>query len=184
MGFQVGSALQTLVSRETNPLRSAVVTIGAVHAGTVANVIPMELTMLGTVRTYDPELREHLRRRIGALAGGICASMRAEVDYAWRDGYPALINDADMAQLVREAAAEVVDPSQIVTTEPSMGGEDMAFFLERVPGCFFNVGTGNHALGTDFPHHHPRFDLDEAGMLTGVEVMVRAAIRDLSRGET
>ncbi len=179
VGFQVGSALQTLVSRETNPLHSAAVTIGSVHGGTVSNVIPMQMVFEGTVRTYDLELREQLRRRIKELAGGICGAMRAELDYVWHDGYPVLVNDDRVTAFVREAAHETVSPHHVVRTDPTMGGEDMAYFLREVPGCFFNLGTMNSDLETDFPHHHPRFDLDESALSTGVEVLVRSALRFL-----
>src|SRR5207253_1435557 len=107
-------ALQTLVSREVNPLRQAVITVGAVHAGTVANIIPEEAVMRATVRTFDDEVRPHLAERIPALLRGIAAALRGEADVQYRFGYPVLVNDAAMTDLVREVARGIVGPEKLI----------------------------------------------------------------------
>ncbi|MFN8539089.1 MAG: amidohydrolase [Thermomicrobiales bacterium] len=175
------TALQTLVSREVNPLRQAVITVGSLHAGTVANIIPEEATMRGTVRSFDPAVREHLAERIPALITGIANAMRAEAEVQYRLGYPALVNDAAMTDLVRGVAREIVGPRRVVEREPGMGGEDMSYFLQRVPGCFFRIGSRNPELGMTFGHHHPRFNIDdEQALPIGVAAVAAVALRYLN----
>jgi amidohydrolase len=175
------SALQSLVSREVNPLRQAVITVGSLHAGTVANIIPEEAIMKATVRTFDEEVRQNLAERIPALITGIAAAMRAEAEVQYRFGYPALVNDAAMTDLVREAAREVVGADKVVEREPGMGGEDMAYFLQNVPGCFFRIGSRNPERGLIYGHHHPRFDIDDEGALpVGVAAVAAVALRFLN----
>ncbi len=175
------SALQTLVSREVNPLRQAVITVGSLHAGTVANIIPEEAIMKATVRTFDEAVRQNLAERIPALITGIAAAMRAEAEVQYRFGYPALVNDAEMTDLVREAAREVVGADKVIEREPGMGGEDMAYFLQHVPGCFFRIGSRNPARGLIYGHHHPRFDIDDEGALPiGVAAVAAVALRFLN----
>ncbi len=177
-------ALQTLISREVNPLRQAVITVGSLHAGTVANIIPEEAIMKATVRTFDPWVRQNLAERIPALIKGIATAMRAEADVQYRLGYPTLVNDAAMSDLVREVAREVVGPERLIEREPGMGGEDMAYFLQQVPGCFFRIGSRNPERGLTYGHHHPRFDIDDEGALPiGVAAVASVALRFLNGAE-
>jgi amidohydrolase len=175
-------ALQTLVSREVNPLRQAVITVGAVHAGTVANIIPEEAVMRATVRTFDDEIRQHLAERIPALLRGIATALRGEADVQYRFGYPVLVNDAAMTDLVREVARGIVGPEKLIEREPGMGGEDMAYFLQRAPGCFFRIGSRNPERGLVYGHHHPRFDVDEEALPVGVAALASVALRYLDEG--
>jgi len=176
---QVTVALHALVAREVKPIEPAVITVGMIHAGSAPNIIPETAELRGTVRTFDKELRRYLARRVEEVARGVAESMRAQCvcDYQW--GYPAVVNDVAMSELVAEAAREVVGPERVLPGEPSMGGEDFASFLERVPGCFFNVGTRNDGRGLTYGHHHPRFDVDEAGLPVGIAVFVRLVERYL-----
>ena len=161
--------------------RQAVITVGSLHAGTVANIIPEEATMRGTVRTFDEGVRQHLAERIPVLIGGIAGAMRAEADVKYRLGYPALVNDAAMADLVRGVAREIVGPRRVIEREPGMGGEDMAYFLQRVPGCFFRIGSRNPDLGLTYGHHHPRFNIDdEQALPIGVAAVASVALRYLN----
>jgi amidohydrolase len=174
-------ALQTLVSREVNPLRQAVVTIGNLHAGSVRNIIPEEAIMEGTVRTFDEEIRQDLARRIPELVRGIATAMRAEADVTFEFGYPTLVNDHAMADVVRDVVRDVLGPEKLLEREPSMVGEDMSYFLQRVPGCFFMVGTHNIERGLIYGHHHPRFDIDdEAALPVGVATLATVALRYLN----
>ncbi len=174
-------ALQTLVSREVNPLRGAVITVGALHAGTVRNIIPEEATLQATVRTLDEEVRQALAERIPALIGGIAAAMRAEAAVEYSFGYPVLVNDPALTDLVRAVARETVGAERLLEREPGMVGEDMAYFLREVPGCFFNIGSRNPERGLIHGHHNPRFDVDdEEALPVGVAALAGTALRYLN----
>jgi amidohydrolase len=173
-------ALQTLVSREVDPLKSAVVTVGHIQGGNVRNVIPDEVRLQGTVRTFDPGLRQTIPRRLERIARAICAAFGGDCDLEYRFGYPPLVNDAGMAEVVRAAAREVVGEEHVVVAPQVMGAEDMSYFLESVPGCFFRIGSANAARGLTRPHHNPSFDFDEDALPIGVEVLARTARRYLA----
>jgi amidohydrolase len=171
----VVTALQTLVSREVSPLQSAVVTVGSIHGGEAFNVIPDEVTLLGTIRSYDPELRSSMPGRIQRIASGISEGLGCRAEIEVKNGNPAVINDPHVAEIARRAATRVVGKENVVEPEPSMGGEDMAIYFERVPGCFVFVGSANAARGLDQSHHSPRFDFDEDALAIGCEFLVQAA---------
>ena len=171
---QIVTALQAIVARNVNPIDSAVVTVGTLEAGTALNVIADTAKMSGTVRYFNPELEGFVRERIEATIAGICQShgARYKLDY-WKL-YPPTINDAKMADLVREIALEVVEtPAGVAPECQTMGGEDMSYFLQEVPGCYFFLGTANPEKGLAYPHHHPRFDFDETALGMGVEIFAR-----------
>lgn len=171
---QVVNALQTIVARNINPIDSAVVTVGELHAGTALNVIADTARMSGTVRYFNPEYEGYFKQRIEQVIAGICQSHGAsyELDY-WRL-YPPVINDPTIAALVQSVAATVVEsPLGVVPQCQTMGGEDMSFFLQEVPGCYFFLGSANTETGLAYPHHHPRFDFDETALGMGVEIFVR-----------
>ncbi len=173
--------LQTLVSREVDPLKQVVVTIGALHAGTIANVIPETATLAGTVRTFSPDVRQYIAERIPALIDGIAHAMRATADTRYDFGYPALVNDEAMTDLVREVARDVVGERGVVERQPSMGGEDMAYFLRQVPGSFFRIGSNNPDRRLTYGHHHPRFDIDEAALPVGTAMLASVAVQYLNQ---
>jgi amidohydrolase len=172
-------ALQTLVSRETAPIQPAVVTVGAIHAGEANNVIPGEATILGTVRTYDPELRQQMSERLRDLVQGIARAMRADAEVDYSFGYPSLVNDPAMTELLRTVGVELVGEKNVTEVDPVLGGEDMSYFLQRAPGCFFRLGTGNRARKITFGNHHPKFDVDEGALPLGVAAMATVALRFL-----
>jgi amidohydrolase len=182
IAFQIGTAVQTLITRERSPAQPAVLTIGAIHGGTAGNVIADSVELRGTLRTYDPGVRESLKRRLEALSAGIATSMRGDARILWEEGYPPTVNDATITQIVRDAARDVVGDTGLVEHEASLGGDDMAYFCAAVPGCYFRVGSANPARGLDAPHHSARFDIDEAALPIGVEVLVRATTRFLAGG--
>lgn len=171
---QIVSALQTIVSRNINPLDSAVVTVGELHAGTAVNVIADTAKMGGTVRYFNPDLAGFFKERIEKIIAGICQSHGANYDLDYIHLYPPVINDADIAALVRSVAQEVIEiPIGVFSECQTMGGEDMSFFLQEVPGCYFFLGSANAEKKLDYPHHHPRFDFDETALPMGVEMFVR-----------
>jgi amidohydrolase len=171
---QVVTALQTIVARNVDPIESAVVTVGELHAGTAMNVIADTAHLTGTVRYFNPAYEEYFGDRIEQVVAGVCQAHGAtyELDY-WRL-YPPVINDVAIASLVQSVAETVVEsPLGVVPHCQTMGGEDMSFFLQEVPGCYFFLGSANADRGLAYPHHHPRFDFDETALGMGVELFVR-----------
>jgi len=120
---------------------------------------------------------------VPAIIKGVAETLRATADVRYERGYPPLVNDPDMRDLVRAAAEEVVGADRMIVRPPTMGGEDMAYFLLAVPGCFFRVGSRNPDKGLIHPHHHPNFDFDdEVALPTGVATLANVAITYLNRG--
>ncbi len=171
---QIVNALQTIVARNVNPIDSAVVTVGELHAGTAKNVIADTASMSGTVRYFNPEFAGFFHQRVEQIIAGACQSHGANYDLEYWGLYPPVINDTGMAELVRSVAETVVEtPVGVVPECQTMGGEDMSFFLQEVPGCYFFLGSANPEKNLAYPHHHPRFDFDETVLPMGVEMFVR-----------
>lgn len=174
---QIVMATQTIVSREISPLNPAVITFGSIHGGTAPNVTADEVTLQGTVRAYSQDDRDYLLRRIGELTQGVAASMRADVTYELDPGCQPCVNDPTITELVRAAALATVGTEHIPAGDQRQPvSDDMAVFLDAVPGCYFLVGAGNSERGITAPHHSNRFDIDEASLPIGVEVLARAAL--------
>jgi amidohydrolase len=172
-------ALQTLVSRETSPYASTVVTVGTVTAGQAFNVIPETAVLTGTVRAFTEEDRERLLRRIGEVAKGIAGAFGASASMTRGAGCPPVVCDPGMAEIVRQAVRDSPG-ADLIEPEPLTVGDDVGLFLRRVPGCYFLLGAGNESTGITAPHHHPDFDIDEACLPLGAEVMTRAALSYLA----
>ena len=171
---QIVNALQTIVARNVDPIESAVVTVGELHAGTAQNVIAGTARMSGTVRYFNPKLEGYFGKRLEQVIAGVCQSQGASYELDYWHLYPPVINDVKIAELVRSVASEVIEtPAGIVPECQTMGGEDMAFFLQAVPGCYFFLGSANPTKDLAYPHHHPRFDFDETALGIGVEIFVR-----------
>ena len=163
-------AVQQIVSRQIDPIEPAVVTIGAIHGGTTHNVIPSRVQLLGTVRAFDAGVRAKMSERIERVLRGVCEASGAtyEFEYLWR--YPVTSNDAAQTEYARSVAEREFGSERVITSEKHMGAEDFSFFAEKIPACYFVVGChGNDRSG--FPHHHGKFDIDEAALETGVRIM-------------
>ncbi|MBW2096131.1 MAG: amidohydrolase [Deltaproteobacteria bacterium] len=173
VGTQVINALQRIVSRQMNPLQPTVVTVGSFHAGTTFNVISAEAEMCGTTRTFDRNIWSSWPERMERIIRGVCESMGASYELEYVQGYPPLLNDDSMAQVVRRCAEEVVGRENVLEPEPTMGGEDMAFYLEKSKGCFFFLGVGREDCA---PLHNPKFDFNEDVLLLGIEAYCRIAL--------
>jgi amidohydrolase len=171
----VVTTLHTIVSREVDPLQPAVITIGAIQAGTVGNVIPDTAVMRGSIRTFDQALRERLAKRIEATIVGIARAMGGDADVQYEFGYPVLVNDEAMTDLVRKVGHEVVGPDKTLEGQPILGSEDVGYFLERAAGCYFRLGIANKERGLTHSNHTARYDIDEAALPIGVEMLVRVA---------
>lgn len=169
------TAVQSIVSRRIEPVEPSVVTIGAIHGGTIHNVIPDEVTMLGTVRAFSPEVRSQMEPRLQTILRGACDINGAsyELKYDWR--YPVTANDPDEAAYVRALATRVIGEERSQEMRPTMGAEDFSFMLERRQGCFFFLGTQSDE-STAAPHHNARFSIDEGALETGVQMMVALAL--------
>ena len=179
---QIVNALQTIVARNVDPIESAVVTVGKLHAGTALNVIADTASMSGTVRYFNPKFEGYFEQRIEQVIAGICQSQGANYEFEYSRLYPPTINNPQMAELVRSIALDVVEtPAGIVPECQTMGGEDMSFFLQAVPGCYFFLGSANPDKDLAYPHHHPRFNFDETALETGVEMFVRCVEKFCTR---
>ena len=175
-------ALQTLVSRAAPPLEPAVLTIGSIHGGTAPNIIPTRVELHGTLRVFDPVLRERLLGRMHAIVAGVAATFGVESDVRMTDTCPACINDPAMAGLVQRVAARVVGGDAVLSSTRTTGADDMSLFLNAVPGCYFFVGSANAARGLASPHHSPTFDFDERALDVGVQMLTTTALEFLADG--
>lgn len=156
------TALQTIVSRSTPFHESAVVSVTQINAGSADNVIPSRVEMAGTIRTLSDETRELVCRRVKELACRVAESFGAEAEVDVKPGYPTLVNDPAITdKAMRVARANGLTESHVRTMAPIGGGEDFAYYCQKVTGAFVFVGGGNPAKQCDFPHHHPRFNIDE-----------------------
>ena len=171
-------ALQSVVAREVSPLEPAVVTVGTIHGGSAFNVIPTTVTMTGTTRFFSPDVGRALPERIERIVAGTAAAagVRARVDY--RRINRATVNDPAVADVVIAEAERLLGPENVETDTRTLGGEDMSVYLEKVPGCFFFVGSAPE--GAHRPHHSPVFDIDERALPIGV-LLLEAAARAVAK---
>jgi amidohydrolase len=177
VAVQVYQALQYLVSRENDPFHPFVITIGAIHAGTVANVIPNEATLLGTVRSLDPEVNKGLPERLERVVAGVCQATRARYTFDFVRGYPAMVNDPTFTQEAIESVSGLLGEQGVAhIPTPQLGGEDFAFFSQRVPALMFRLGVRNEARGIVHGVHSSRFDLDEDALPVGAAALARVAM--------
>ncbi|MFN8418378.1 MAG: amidohydrolase [Anaerolineae bacterium] len=177
-GSQIVSALQTIVSRNVSALDTAVISVTQFHSGSAFNVIPSEATLNGTFRTYRPEVTQFVMKRMEEVARGIAAALDCSIDVSIEELTPPLINNDESNRRVRDVFNKVGgDSLQLRNDVRTMGAEDMAVFLEKVPGTFFFVGSANAERNLNFPHHHPRFDIDEDSLPIGAGLLA-AAVAD------
>jgi amidohydrolase len=173
-------ALQTVVSRSVAASDEAVFTIGRLEGGNRGNIIPDQVMMSGTVRTFEKPVLDRVIARAEEILAGVAAAFGAEYQFD-HTTMPACVNDADCAGVVERAAVALLGPER-VQPERQMGSDDMAYFLEARPGCYFFLGGGNAAKGITYPHHHPRFDFDEDCLGLGIELGLRI-IEQATRSE-
>ncbi len=172
---QAVTALQTVVSRNVDPLDTAVVSVGSIHGGDAFNVIPPEVWMTGTIRTYQPATREVVLQRVREVVEGVVGACGAEAELQITSLTPAVINDPEVTEVVRRAAEAVLGPERVSSGERTMGSEDAAFFMQEVPGCYFFLGAANPEKGLGAPHHNPHFDFDEEALVLGLAILAEAA---------
>ena len=172
---QIIVALQTIVARNVDPEDTAVVSIGSIQAGNAGNVIAETAIMRGTIRSFTPESKALLRRRVPEIAMGIAAALGATATVEIGEGVDATISAPEPTAVVYDAAAAVLGAENIDTTYRTTGGEDFSAVLARVPGNFFFLGARNDERGINAPHHNPRFDIDERCLPQGVAILCEAA---------
>jgi amidohydrolase len=176
--------LQQIVSRRVDPLKPAVVTVGSFHSGEAFNVIPNTAKLKGTVRTFDDDVRDQIEEAIGQITKATCDSSGAKANYTYGRGYPALWNHPEETDQVEALAQEIVGKENVTRMVPIMGGEDFAYYLQKVPGTFFFVGGGNPEIQATYPHHHPMFNVDERSMLVTGKVFIASVLNYLSKGDS
>ena len=173
-GFLI-TALQTLVSRETNPLHPSVVTIGKIASGSAGNVIAEEAELYGTIRTSLVESRTRIHHGLERMIKAAAELHNAVIDIEIRQGYPPVVNEPRSVSIARQAAADVVGAENVVAAEhPSMGSEDFSFYLMKKPGCFVRFGA-RHPDWEPIPLHSPAFDIDEDALGIGARFFDRVA---------
>ncbi|HSN94846.1 MAG TPA: M20 family metallopeptidase [Anaerolineaceae bacterium] len=175
-------SLQSIVSRNLSPFDSAVLSIGSIHAGSVSNIIPPIVEMLATLRTYSPEGREIMLRRAKEIVEQVSAGMGCKGTLENRGTIPPTINDPEVTKVALEASRAMGLDLTVDENYRTAGSEDMSYFLERIPGIFIFIGSANGGEGKDFPHHHPRFDIDERCLPIGIALMLETTRRLIGNG--
>ncbi|SFM10866.1 M20 metallopeptidase family protein [Pelosinus propionicus] len=174
---QIVTALHTIVSRNIDPLEQAVLSIGSFKSGDTFNIIPDTAVLIGTVRSFSLEIKKIVFERIEQIVSGICLSAGATFQIEKQLGFPPVINNPKIAEAFANASVETLGAENTLTIDPVMGGEDFSVYLEKIPGAFIFIGTGNKDKGIIYPQHHPKFDIDEKALAYGTETMVRAAMK-------
>jgi amidohydrolase len=169
------TALQAIASREVSPFKEVVVSVTQLRAGTSFNIIPESAWMNGTVRVFDEGVWTELPGRFERVVRGVAQALGCRVEIEYRRHNRPTVNDTAMAAIARSAAIEVVGEKNVRDDVRTMGGEDFSAFLHEVPGCFIAIGSRNEARGLTHEHHHPRFDVDEACLEIGAEILLRTA---------
>jgi amidohydrolase len=174
---QVVTALQSVVSRNLDARHSAVVTIGTVHGGTQGNIVANRVEMVGTVRTLDAKIRELVLGRVRELAEGVAAGFGGRAEVEIRPSYDPLVNHDPMVDVVRANAERLLGAANVLEIpRPSLGVEDFAFYVSRVPGAFYSLGVRNEAAGIVHPVHHNQFDVDEQCLAIGAALQTLNAL--------
>lgn len=174
------TALQSLISRETDPTDAGVISVTRFQGGTSHNIIPPYVDLEGTTRSFRPETRAHLLARFEDMVTGIAEVFRCTAEIKLDDISPAVINDPRVTELAQNAARELFPEATLITRYQTMGAEDMALMMARVPGCYMLIGSANPEKGLDAKHHHPRFDFDEQALVNGSALASAAVIQVLN----
>ncbi len=176
VGAQVIVALQQVVSRIVDPLDPAVVSVTQFHAGTTYNVIPETATLSGTIRTFDPQLRVKVSEVMERIIRGVCDAFGATCEFTVERGYRPVVNDPAICERLEGVVERTFGPDVLLATRPTMGGEDFSAYQQKAPGVFAFVGAGNAFEEILYPHHHPRFNIDEASLDIGLRYLTAATV--------
>ncbi|HDX9577862.1 TPA: amidohydrolase [Bacillus pseudomycoides] len=176
IGAQIITNLQHLVSRRTDAFEQRVVSVTQFHGGTTDNIIPETATIIGTVRCFENRLRQESEGIIEQIVKGITTAHDATYTYTYRYGYNPVINDLYVTKIVEDSAITLFGKDSVILLSPSMGGEDFSAYLQKAPGCFIKLGTGNKNKETCYPHHHSKFDVDETALIRGAQLFLQTAM--------
>ena len=175
---QIISALQAIVSRNASPLDAIVVTVGAINAGTADNIIPETCKFIGTIRTLRPQTRTLAKERFFSIVENIAQAMGCTASIKWMPGYPVTTNDAEATETFFRIARGAFGGDCVDTIDqPTMGGEDFAYYGQRVPACFFLLGLKPRGASTYPTLHQPDFDFNDDAMPIGIRALVECAIK-------
>lgn len=172
--------LQSIISRQLDPLRSGVITVGEIKGGHAFNVIAERCKVTGTTRSFDSDTRQYLLDSVEKVTTSTCSMFGASGRVTIHQGYPALVNHLANSEQVKRSAQKVVGEENVIKMERIMGSEDFAYYLEKVPGSFFFVGAGNSEKKITAPHHHPAFDIDESAMKIGIHCLLNLVFQHLT----
>ncbi len=177
---QVINGLQSIVARNVSPLKTAVVTVASIHGGEAFNVIPAQVEMKGTLRTFEPVVREVVIKRMHEIIENLARGMGCQADIEITAISPALVNDPEVTSRVQKVAGRLLPNDDLDFQATTMGAEDMAFILQKVPGCFVFIGSANSEQHLDAPHHSAKFDFDESILPKAAGLIAASAMELLS----
>ena len=177
---QIITALQSIPARNLSPLDAAVVSVTCVHGGEAFNVIPPEVELQGTIRAFEPHVRQVVLDRFQQVVNGIAESLSCQAEIEIKLLTPVVLNDPQVTDKIQELAQRLLPESRLETNFRSMVSEDMAYLMQDIPGCFILVGSADAERGLNSPHHHPHFDFDEAALPLGAALMAAAAVELLN----
>lgn len=180
IGTQVVSNLQHIVSRYRDSQEALVISVTQFHAGSAINVIPSKVSIGGSVRSFNPELQEEIPNLIERIVKGITEAHGATYEFEYRFGYASTINDEEVTRLMDETVCEVFGEGSREILKPIMGSEDFSAYQKVVPGSYIGIGAGNKEKGIIFPHHHPKFTVDEQALQNGVKLFVHGTLKMLN----
>ena len=172
---QVVTALQTIVARNISPLQAAVVSVTTFQAGDAFNVIPQTAELRGTIRTFEPQVRDTVLKRFHEVIQGTAQAMGCSAEIKIDRLTPTVVNDPDLAERLARRVQEELPEAELITSYRSMVSEDMAYMMEQVTGVYMLVGGANPSARLDYPHHHPKFDFDETALVWASALMAVAA---------
>lgn len=180
IGTQVVSNLQHIVSRYRDAQEALVISVTQFHAGSAINVIPSKVSIGGSVRSFNPELREEIPNFIERIVNGITEAHGATYEFDYKFGYAPTINDEEVTRLMDETVCEIFGEESREISKPIMGSEDFSAFQKVVPGSYIGIGARNEEKGIIYPHHHPKFTVDEQALQNGVKLFVHGTLKMLN----
>ncbi|MBY0122961.1 amidohydrolase [Bacillus sp. S/N-304-OC-R1] len=174
IGAQIVNNIQHIMARNIDPLEQAVVSVTEFHGGTAKNIIPDTIKIGGSVRSFSKDVREKIAKQLEQIVKGVTEAHQASYKYDFVYGYTSVNNDQIVTNKVEGLVLQEFGPEYILQLPPFMGGEDFSAFLEKVPGCFIGIGAADPNNDVSFPHHHPKFDIDERALGIGLKLLVHA----------